>query len=539
MAGFEKFVAVKVIHPHLAAQSEFVKMFLDEARLSAKIQHPNALEIFEVGEDDGLFFIVAELVRGQSLMDLIVAAPQFGESLEPRMYLSIIAKVCDALHFAHTLKSSDGSPLHLVHRDISPGNILVSYQGVVKLIDFGIAQAKGRHSTTRTGVVKGKLAYMAPEQWKKQPLDQRADIFSLGVVLYYLATGQHPFPGDTEAEQLARLVDATPVPPRVMAPNIEPALERTILKAMAMQPSERHQTAEELGWELRQLILPVGGVVDNTDIAALMGRYFSRNIERDRETIEKAIAGFPTPDSGAPLEERASFGLLPQKEAKSDTECISRPFVVEKSSRMQRAFVVTVSLVMMAAALSLYYYFQSTADKTSSAEPSTGSPSMLLRHASDNDLDSSSAAKAEVMEGPVPQPADIPEPIPDLSHAGSEHIEQHRQGRDGPSDEAVAVESVAILLKGLPDSSTVLINERVATLVDGRVLVPADGHNHKLIVLAEGYLPYQVTISPKEDGQLSVQLKRKGVPQRKSIMNRRKAKTPDNETLAECPYCDP
>jgi serine/threonine-protein kinase len=308
MGGFEKLVSVKVIHPHLAGKQDFVEMFLDEARLSARLHHPNAIEIFEVGEDDGLLFIVAELVHGRNLEQVLKAAKVNGTPLPTRSYLSVMARVCDALHAAHTMTSSDGSPMHLVHRDISPSNILISYSGHIKLIDFGIAFAKDRISTTRTNVVKGKRGYLAPEQFSKETLDCRTDIFSMGVVLYCLATGKHPFPGENESQHVAALLSGKPVSPRVLQPDMPIGLERTILKALAQDPANRHQSAEELGQELRSILLSLGGLADNVDIAGWMELAFSTQITEEKKQFKRAAQALqeaertPLPDSLSNLE---------------------------------------------------------------------------------------------------------------------------------------------------------------------------------------------------------------------------------------------
>jgi serine/threonine-protein kinase len=536
MAGFEKLVAIKVIHPHLALQDDFVDMFLDEARLSAQIHHPNALEIFEVGEDEGLLFMVAELVRGQSLQALINAASQAQESLEPQVYLSIIAKVCDALHSAHTLKSADGSPLHLVHRDISPSNILISYDGFIKLIDFGIAFAMGRDSTTRSNVVKGKLGYMAPEQWTKDPLDRRADIFSLGVVLYCLATGQNPFPGDTDAEQISQLLKADPIPPRVIFPKLDAALERTILKALAKHPADRHQTAEELRIELRALLLPFGGLVESTDIAALMVRYFSKRIERDRIILERAIATAPDATVGSPLgeDETSIEGRsalvetmegLPNRpfqsaaeakgQALSDTERMDHLAATAKSHRRQWALIFIIPAVALAVGLAMLLNVQQWARDLLSGAHSTELSPKAVQKTSGIGLDSSSVAPTQAVAEKIEQPS------------------------DRPTDDAETAKSVALALEGLPDAARVWIDGKDAAVVHGRIWVPGDGRQRKLKVIAKGYLPYQETIAPKSDGQIALQLqKKRTTPQRKSKVYKAKDKTTDNEMLAQCPYCD-
>lgn len=525
LAGFEKLVAVKVIHPHLAMQKEFVEMFLDEARLSARIHHPNVIEVFEVGEDDGLFFMGVELVSGQSLNELITAASRAHEPLEPRLYLSIVAKVCDALQAAHILTATDGSPLHLVHRDISPSNILISYNGFIKLIDFGIAFAKGRLATTRSGVVKGKCGYLAPEQLRNDPVDRRMDLFSLGVVLYDLATGRHPFPGDSEAEQINRLLNDEPPSPRLINPKIEPALERTIIKALAKDPGRRHQSAEELGLELRKLLLPLGGFVDNADLANLMGRYFSQQIIDDRQKIERATATPPELEANSnkgesvkldrPGQHQAPLKAKNEVSALPNTEMLDHVFVPKESHWRQRVLILAI---MGAVAGTLGFVWVRSIQQT-------GPDPLVIRPS----MSPSSATAADLPETVPPSPS-----VPDATPPST----APPQPSDFPPDATLAVKAVELHLVGLPEASWVLLDDNETATFKGRILVPGDGKQRTLKILAKGYLPYQNTIALKKDGQLTVRLVKKRASLPKSKTYRTMGKGSRDTTLAECPYCD-
>ena len=247
MAGFERLFAIKVIHPHLAAHRGFIEMFLDEARLAGRIHHPNVAEIFEVGEDNGIYYMVGELVLGQDLRRLTEAAEK-KETLIPRTVVAhIIAGIANGLHEAHELKDEDGELSHLVHRDVSTQNILISYQGYTKLIDFGVAWARGRLSYTRDGSQKGKIGYMPPEQLRGEAIDRRCDIYALGVVLYTALLRTHPFPYDNEGEQVAKMLAGDFAKPRSVDPSLDAELENIILTAMANDPNDRFDTAAAMG----------------------------------------------------------------------------------------------------------------------------------------------------------------------------------------------------------------------------------------------------------------------------------------------------
>lgn len=286
IAGFERLVSIKVIHPHLAAKTSFIEMFLDEARLAARIHHPNVAEIHEVGEDHGIYYMVGELVLGQDLHRLIETADGQGMTIPRPVIAGLLSDVAKGLHEAHELRDEDDVPIHLVHRDISTSNILVSYKGYAKLIDFGVAWARRRLTHTRDGAQKGKIGYMPKEQLLGQPVDRRADIFALGVVLYTATVGNHPFPYDNEGEQVAKMLKGEFSSPRMVNSDIEPELEAIILKAMATEPEDRYQTAAEMEKEL--LVFVSQHAVGDTkkQLADLMHSLFRKEISEQNARIK-------------------------------------------------------------------------------------------------------------------------------------------------------------------------------------------------------------------------------------------------------------
>jgi len=250
-AGFERLVAVKVIHPHLANESEFVEMFLDEARIAAKIHHPNVCETLDLGEDDGLFFMVMEYVEGETLSSLIRQLRKREDRLPVPCALQITADACRGLGAAHALEGKDGQPLNLVHRDVSPHNLLVTMDGRVKVVDFGIMKAAGKRSNTLTGQLRGKLTYMSPEQARGEPVDRRSDIYAMGVVLWELLAGARFYRGETESEILAQVSLGRRQNIADYCDDLPASVVAILDKSLAESRSDRYETADDMLKDLR------------------------------------------------------------------------------------------------------------------------------------------------------------------------------------------------------------------------------------------------------------------------------------------------
>jgi len=254
-SGFEKRVAIKRILPHLAGEQAFVRMLIDEARIAAGFNHSNIIQIYELGEMDGSPFIVMEWIRGVSLLQIHRQLRQLERRIPPPSAAALlVSAVCAALDYAHSRRDNDGRPLQIIHRDVSPSNVLVSHEGDVKLIDFGIAKAAQRLYMTKTGTVKGKQGYIAPEQLMGRPVDHRADLFAAGVVLYELLTGTNPFHAANELEALERARIGKVAPPSSVASGVPPALEQICLKALSVNPDRRYQRASEMEQALDQYL---------------------------------------------------------------------------------------------------------------------------------------------------------------------------------------------------------------------------------------------------------------------------------------------
>ena len=298
--GFEKTVVVKRIHPHLVEEQPFIEMFLSEARLAAQLNHANVVQIFDFGEEEGSYFIAMEYIDGPSLLTLIKQAYSAQTPIPLPLCAKILSFACEGLAYAHELEDpATGKPLGLIHRDISPDNIILSRNGGVKVVDFGIAKVANQGHRTQTGMVKGKVAYMSPEQLQGQPLDPRADVFALGVVLYKLVTGQHPF----DAESEVRLIQAILYEPMVEVSerrqDVPEELERIVEKALAKDRDQRYQSCRELQANLERFLLKCGEPVGPAQIATLV-----KKLTPPDPAIAAAIAAPPSPQASmaAPLE---------------------------------------------------------------------------------------------------------------------------------------------------------------------------------------------------------------------------------------------
>ena len=276
VAGFQKLVAIKVVHPHLAKEKRFIGMFLDEARLMARIQHPNVVHIEELTEDKGTYLMVMEYVHGCALYDLLKRLAQRGRSLNPMLATWITARAAEGLHAAHELSDAQGRPLNVVHRDVSPQNVLVSFAGHVKLIDFGVAKSTQQQQQTRAGVLRGKIGYMSPEQANGLALDRRTDVYALGIVLWEMLTCRRLFHSPNEVHQLD-MVRAPRIAPPSAHVELPDALEEVVMDALRTDPSMRIPTAKAFRDRLVQA-MPDSVRLTSDDLAKLLATVMSDKI---------------------------------------------------------------------------------------------------------------------------------------------------------------------------------------------------------------------------------------------------------------------
>jgi serine/threonine protein kinase len=277
--GFEKLVVIKRILPQYVASSSFVNMFLNEARIAATLHHPNVAQVYDIGLEDGDYFFAMEYVHGEDLDHISIASEEQGVPISMDASLTLVAGLCAGLHYAHEKVNAEGKPLGIVHRDVSPSNVLVSYDGAVKLVDFGIARASSRPGTTQGGL-KGKIAFMSPEQCKaKATLDRRSDIYSIGTLLYELTTGRLPFTGETEYQILNQIVNEDAPAPSTLVPDYPPALEKIVLKALAREPEQRFSTALEMQGAIEDFAHDTRLRISPLVLGRLMGTLFPSRLE--------------------------------------------------------------------------------------------------------------------------------------------------------------------------------------------------------------------------------------------------------------------
>jgi serine/threonine-protein kinase len=277
-AGVVKEVALKLVRGEHAEKSAFVRMFVQEARRAARLSHANVVQVFEFDQVEGRYYIAMELVRGRHLGQVAERARERGVRFGLARAVHVGAEVARGLAHAHRL-SEGGRPLGLVHRDVSPHNVLVSFEGEVKLADFGIARAVNEEGLTDPGTLKGKLAYMAPEQARGAAVDARADVFSLGVVLWELCTGRRLFSRDSEAATFAAVLGDEPIsPPSAWNEEVPAELDAAVLGALARDPARRTASAQELATALAGVLLRVARSPDDVDLRAFMHRLFEGEI---------------------------------------------------------------------------------------------------------------------------------------------------------------------------------------------------------------------------------------------------------------------
>jgi eukaryotic-like serine/threonine-protein kinase len=296
----DRLVAVKAMLPELAEESEFVRMFLDEVRLVRSIRHANVVQVYDVGEHEGVMWMSMEWVEGESLHTVIAEAGK-RRAIPPEMAVKIIADAASGLHAAHELRDENQKLRGVVHRDISPHNILIGTNGFVKLVDFGVAKAVGRVSeATRAGQLKGKFGYMSPEQARGKAVDRRSDVFSLGIVLFELTTSRRLFRGDSDIETLRFVISAQVPRPTSLDRTYPAELERIVLRALERDPQARYQTAAEFENDLRNYLKSQRIVVAQSGIANLLKRVVGQRIEQRRKAVRGALksitAGAAPPD---------------------------------------------------------------------------------------------------------------------------------------------------------------------------------------------------------------------------------------------------
>ncbi|HVU01555.1 MAG TPA: serine/threonine-protein kinase [Polyangiaceae bacterium] len=291
VGGFRRFVAIKRLHPHLAKEQEFVEMFLDEARLAAGIHHPHVVPILEVGASERGYYLVMEYIEGDTLARLLARAATAGKRLPASIGVRVVVDMLTGLHAAHELRDETGMPTELVHRDVSPQNILVGMDGNTRITDFGVARAASRLSATRAGQLKGKIAYMAPEQAVGDPsVDRRADVFSSGIVLWEVLAARRLFKAENEAATLSRVI-SEPIPDiREVNPDIDAGVAAVVMKALERDRDGRYPTCQEFADDLERAARAANLIATTREVAAYVGEVIGQEISQQRDAVRAWLA---------------------------------------------------------------------------------------------------------------------------------------------------------------------------------------------------------------------------------------------------------
>ena len=321
--GFSRVVAIKRLHPQFAKDPEFVSMFLDEARLAARVRHPNVVSMLDVVALERELLLVLDYIVGESLSSLLRAVQRSGETTPPEIVSAILVGALYGLHAAHEAKSEHGEAMEIVHRDVSPQNIMVGVDGVPRVLDFGIAKAAGRVHHTREGVLKGKVAYMPPEQLKGRAIDRRADVYAASAVLWEALVGARLFDGENEWQLAEKVMTGEVKPPSTMAPHVPKAIDAIVLAALSRDPADRPPTALAFAAAIERAVPPASTLEVGAFVEAHGGSAIARRgaavaeIEggaRGEGTVTTAVphrAGTPRPPTRAERDERAP---LPREE---------------------------------------------------------------------------------------------------------------------------------------------------------------------------------------------------------------------------------
>jgi serine/threonine-protein kinase len=288
-AGFEKLVVVKRLLAQLSVNPDYVEMFLDEARINARLSHSNVVQVLELGQVDGRYFMSMEYVAGLTVAQMGKRATQRLGSVPQDVACGVVVQACSGLHHAHDRTQPDGTPLNIIHRDVSPQNLIISFEGQVKVVDFGIAKAEGRLAQTRAGLVKGKSAYMSPEQCLGLPLDRRSDVFALGIVLWELCTSRRLFKRPQPYQTFDAITREDVPPARALSRAVPPQVEAVIMKALARKPEDRFSSAGDLQDALEQAMAQANLRAGASDLARFVDKEFPDFVMEQQRIIEEAL----------------------------------------------------------------------------------------------------------------------------------------------------------------------------------------------------------------------------------------------------------
>ena len=372
-AGFEKNVVVKRILPQLAQSDEFYQMFLDEARIAATLQHPNVVQIYDAQNVGGEHFIAMEHLDGADLLTIRRVLAERRQGLPIQHSVFIVSGVAAGLHYAHERRGLDGHPLEIVHRDVTPQNIILTREGGIKLVDFGIAKATNRLTTTGFGTLKGKLAYMSPEQCRSEPVDRRSDIYSLGIILFELTTGKRLYRGMSEYEVLRQVIETDVPAPSSLLPGYPPDLEQVVMRALARNRDQRYPTALAFHQDLERFARARGVVGSALALAEFLNPLLEEAERQVEERMQRRMTSDHEEQPGA-IPRKGIADRAPQQAAgetiatpirrAATTRPVTEPSIIEVAPdlshiRLKRsAFWPIFFLLLIAGGAGAFYYFK-------------------------------------------------------------------------------------------------------------------------------------------------------------------------------------
>lgn len=578
MEGFERPVVLKRILAPLVADPQFRNMLIDEAHIAMGLGHSNIVQVLDLGHVRGRYFLVLELVDGWDLSLILARATAASFPIPPELLLYIAAEVCRALAYAHG-RTRDGQPLAIVHRDVSPQNILLSEQGEVKLTDFGIAKAMGRREKTNQGIIKGKLAFMSPEQASGSVLDSRSDLFSLGTILYLFFTGRRPFEAPTDLESIMRVRECQFAPPEEVKPGLDPTMAKIIRRAMERLPSKRYQNADELLLDLenvqRTVYRPAGQTelkrwladlqardhaptISRAPAKPLSGEYEELDVDEGAEVvfddsgkvdISDVVAGIQTTIAATPEE------LSGVRAKDKDLTTAATPVAI-KQSKIPTRIIVFAALIVVAAVGGWWLLPDSggnhgkpspderrhhagvTKVAVKAEPPAAVAP---IEHKAEPTTPAVPVAVPAVLDaGAPPSPAEA-NAIAAATSAEADEEEEKLLKQAEPDDaervigedegvanraakkpaKAVTVDPVSVHLVSVPEGAVISVGKRVF----GRApmnLRFRPGITFELTFVKKGYQPAskRITVANRKNQSVKVVLKKKSAPQKKSLLRR-------------------
>lgn len=489
--GFEKLLAIKMILPHLAASDEFISMFIDEAKVAALLDHQNIVQIYDLGKIEDSYCIVMEYVRGKDLRTVLSRGRKSGRKLSIEHACLIAASTLAGLSYAHR-KKDKGRELGIVHRDMSPQNILVSYEGGVKIVDFGIAKAATQSRDTQAGVLKGKLSYMSPEQALGKPLDMRSDVFSTGVVLYEALTGRRLFQGDTDIGTLELVRSAKVEPaPTSLDSSFPKTLEEIVMKSLARDPGERYQSASEMEAALLGFMRDAGYSTSGYSLSEYMYGLFREDIEEEireeRDMDETQVSETLYADTLA--------GQAGRTAARPENTAPAQPAGRSRGSLAAIAGVVAV-LMLCGIWLGSKFIGGDNAAETApvEAQPAGASAQEPVAVSPDDRL-----SQAEHAVDPSVAPKSAPKPVPEpVKPAPVAPVAAAAVSPEQPDAKPAQPVSATAAITSSPPGARVFIDGNPAGVTPLKSDGLAPGAEHRVRLVMAGYAPYEETISARE-----------------------------------------